>query len=321
MSSLLPQIRRLTSADYAQLAAFLTVTRPHHPPLAAEMQHHDQLSPPDRLRVRLIAEEHGEIVGHASALQYATYPADFYDVMIDVAPQQRRHGLATALYQALCTALRGRGPLLMSAEIREDWPAGLALAQRLGFSEHMRSWESALDVTHCDLSRYSAQRAAVAAAGYRIVTVRDVFAADPDDGPRKLHAALAVLQRDVPRGAPYSHPTFEVWLQHSIETPDLLPEGYFLALLADEIVAVSQLWAFSQPGILLTGLTATRREHQRRGLALALKCTALEYARTAGYREVRTGNASTNDAMIAINDALGFVRYPAWIQLVLPQTL
>jgi mycothiol synthase len=316
MTTLL-NIRPLGADEYPALAAFLAVVRPHHPPQAAEMQHHDLHTPADRLRLRLIAEQHGTIVGHASALQSPTYPADFYEVMLDVAPQRRREGIATALFHALRAALDGRGSLTLSAEVREDWPAGLALAAKLGFCERMRFWESALDLAACDLNRFADRRSAVAAAGYRIVSLRELLSVDRLAAARRLHAALAELQRDVPRAAPYSHPPFEIWLPQSIETPDIVEDGYFIALAGAEIVGVSQLWGFHEPGILLTGLTAVVPAHRRRGLALALKCRALEYARSAGYHEVRTGNASENHAMIAINDALGFVRYPAWLQLAL----
>jgi mycothiol synthase len=310
-------IRQPAFHEYAALAAFLGTVRPHHPPEAAEMLHHDQHTPEDRLRLRLIAEQDGAVIGHGSALQSPTYPADFYEVMLDVEPQRRRLGIATSIYHALRRELAGRGSLTLSSEVREDWPAGLALAEKLGFRERMRFWESALDPAACDLARYAERRAAAAAVGYRIVSLREWLAGDRMAAARRLHAALADLQRDVPRAAPYSHPPFEIWLPQSLATPDIVEDGYFIALAGEEIVGVSQLWGFHEPGVFLTGLTAVLPAHRRRGLALALKCRALEYARDAGYHEVRTGNASENHAMIAINDALGFVRYPAWLQMAL----
>ena len=45
---------------------------------------------------------------------------------------------------------------------------------------------------------------------------------------------------------------------------------------------------------------------------MALKLRTIGYARNAGYREIRTWN-STNRPMLAINEALGFARQPAWI--------
>ena len=46
---------------------------------------------------------------------------------------------------------------------------------------------------------------------------------------------------------------------------------------------------------------------------MALKLKAVEYARSHGLKQIRTWNDSLNRPMLAINEALGFAREPAWI--------
>ena len=72
----------------------------------------------------------------------------------------------------------------------------------------------------------------------------------------------------------------------------------------------------ARPHLLYTGLTGVRRSHRRKGIALALKLRAVDYARRHGIEEVRTWNASTNEGMLGINIRLGFQRQPAWIDFV-----
>ena len=63
-----------------------------------------------------------------------------------------------------------------------------------------------------------------------------------------------------------------------------------------------------------TGLTGTRREYRRRGIAVAMKVHALGWAKANGYELTKTWNATTNTGMLAINERLGFVKQPAWIE-------
>jgi predicted GNAT superfamily acetyltransferase len=69
----------------------------------------------------------------------------------------------------------------------------------------------------------------------------------------------------------------------------------------------------TDPGVIYQHLTAVLRDERGKGIAMALKLRTIEYARTQGLRELRTWNASINRPMLAINEALGFVKQPAWI--------
>ena len=88
-----------------------------------------------------------------------------------------------------------------------------------------------------------------------------------------------------------------------------------MALDGDTIAGVSGLEEGSAPDKLSTGLTGVMRDYRRRGVALALKVRAASYAREAGFRSISTHNHTTNRVMLSLNEALGFVREPAWIGL------
>jgi GNAT superfamily N-acetyltransferase len=89
-----------------------------------------------------------------------------------------------------------------------------------------------------------------------------------------------------------------------------------VALDGERYIGLTQFWRGEATDDLFTGLTAVRREYRRRGVALALKVHALRFARELGAPLIYTDNDSRNAPMIALNDALGFVRQPAYLSLV-----
>ena len=96
----------------------------------------------------------------------------------------------------------------------------------------------------------------------------------------------------------------------------LLAGVLFALTLEGQVAAMTELYTDGvDPTKLHTGLTGARREHRRRGLALALKLAALGVARERGTASVWTGNATTNAPMLALNTRLGFRPRTAWIEM------
>jgi len=115
-----------------------------------------------------------------------------------------------------------------------------------------------------------------------------------------------------------SEVSFEDYCKWVFESRYYLPEGHFVAIdkSTGQYVALSTLWK-TDGDYLQTDLTGTRRAYRRKGLALAPKLKAIRFAQAYGTKEIRTGNETGNRAMLAINEALGFVKQPAWIDYVL----
>jgi mycothiol synthase len=65
------------------------------------------------------------------------------------------------------------------------------------------------------------------------------------------------------------------------------------------------------------GLSGVRREARGKGLAMALKLKTVHYAQSFGVEHIKTWNDQKNQSMLAINEAMGFAKQPAWLGLEL----
>ena len=101
------------------------------------------------------------------------------------------------------------------------------------------------------------------------------------------------------------------------ERTNLLTDAWFVAVDNGEYVGMTNLWTSqANAKLLYVGLTGVARSHRKRGIAMALKVRSVEFALQNGFNEIRTWNETNNQAMLGINNRLGFVRQPAHIEFV-----
>jgi RimJ/RimL family protein N-acetyltransferase len=67
-------------------------------------------------------------------------------------------------------------------------------------------------------------------------------------------------------------------------------------------------------GTVWTGFTCTDADHRGRGVARAVKLQSLAQAVELGVPVVRTDNDAENAPMLHINESLGYVRKPGWVE-------
>ncbi|MFL5939289.1 MAG: GNAT family N-acetyltransferase, partial [Gaiellaceae bacterium] len=109
--------------------------------------------------------------------------------------------------------------------------------------------------------------------------------------------------------------TFAEWRAQEIDKPVRRPELCFLALAGDEVVGYAGLQVYGDEAF--HGLTVTRRDWRRRGVASALKRAEIAAAKEAGFKRLLTESEERNEPMRRLNEKLGFVPAPEWSTVVI----
>jgi mycothiol synthase len=265
-------------------------------------------------RRRVIAEEGGVPVGY-SAVSHARgqFTPENYRLDLIVRPAARRRGIGTTLLEDAVAALRPRDAHWIRSDVKESDTHGIGFATHAGAIELRRDWESRLAVAAFDLEPFAAAAKRAADAGVRITTLAAELKIDPD-AVRKAYELHETARLDVPTLDPQTPSPYERFEHEVLRAPYALPEAHVLALIDGRYVGESVLAKEgTDPAVIYQHLTAVLREERGKGIAMALKLATIDYAKREGLREIRTWNASTNRPMLAINEALGFAKQPAWI--------
>ena len=310
--------RPFAPGDYEGYVALGNRCYPDYPGTAAEVRHQDEVWDDTKyFKRRIVVEREGKIVG-AGDLNHSrwTFHPDKYHLEIKVDPDVRRQGLGQAMYEDLLAAGAGREARELIAGVKESMTDGVAFAVRHGFTEVKRDWESRLDAEHFDFAAFAEAPRRVAEAGIRITTLADEIASDRA-ALERIYELDCDCGRDVPTTDPFTPLSFEDWRKEVLESPSSTPDAFYLAVSPEgRYLGVSNLWrSLEDPTFIWQGLTGVRREARGKGIAMALKLRTVEYARAHGIREIKTWNDQRNQPMLRINEAMGFVKQPAWIEM------
>lgn len=311
------KIRPFEDRDYA---AYVTIGNRSYPEYGwseEQARHEDSTwTDPAQFKGRWMLEaREGDVVAALDVQhQRGWFEPTRYRCEIVVDPGHRRRGYGSALLDRAIRVVTDRDGRLLIAGAKESMRESVDFLTKRGFVERQRAWESRLDVDGFDFARFADAEPRVARIGVRLVTLAEEMARDAEGSLRKAFEIREVCRRDIPSVDRPTAGSFDRF-RREVEGPQLLRDGFFLATLDGDYVGVSDLYRDSDnPEGLYQGLTGVHPAHRGKGIAMALKLQTVRYARAHGKKLIKTWNDTGNRPMLRINEAMGFVKQPAWIE-------
>jgi GNAT superfamily N-acetyltransferase len=214
---------------------------------------------------------------------------------VAVVPERRCRGIGSAMFAEISERGRRFGKDTIQGEVKENDAESRAFFERRGFVQVGAEKAVVLDLDGVQPPEVDPP------SGVRIVS-----RAEEPDRLEGMYAVGVQAEEDIPGSSGVQ--TFEQWRAHEIDKPSRRPEFCFIALAGDEVVGYAGLMVFGDEAH--HGLTATRRDWRRRGVASALKRAEIAAAKRAGFRRLVTESEERNEPMRRLNEKLGFVPSP-----------
>jgi len=314
-------IREATAADLERLVEFQNrYARPGRTQ-SVELARRFEAANPEPNRLFLIAEDPaGILVAAASASDGGMMGGgqNRWRANVRVAPDHRRQGLGSAMLERLEAHVRTKAAPKLQSAVRGEEPEGLAFAEKHGYHEYHRRYESYLDLPAFDPTRFEDPKAIEERAGVRIDRYDTLEAEAPEKVAfqRAMYESMSVTQMDIPRPEPMPPPPpFEAVREVYFESNDTFARDCSVVAVRDGRVVGTSITGIDPEGVAYTFYTGVDRAERGKGLALAMKLTILARLKERGIKVFGTTNDEANAPMRGINAKLGYVNSPPTIEV------
>lgn len=309
--------RDFATSDYERLVEIYDRNYPDYALSVEEFRHNDESTDRTKYHLKRYACQlggSGKTVGFARiAHAWWNFHSQKYFVEILVDPDYQGRGVGSWMSEKMDGELRSLKATTAWTRVIESKPRSLVFAEKRGFVERKRDWESRLNPQEFDQQPFQEYLDRVSHDGIRITTLAEEMV----KGPGVVMQVYELDQdcwEDCPLPTPYTRVSFEQWEAKQFRDQRLLRDGYFIAVDGARYVGYSSVWRVDkEPRTLFQYMTGVRREYRGRDIAMALKLRVIDFARRSGYDKIMTANDSENAAMLAINNKLGFKRQVGWI--------
>lgn len=290
-----PEIRPYRSRDSEAAASLIGDSFPQPSAITPAAVEHWIASSPERSQTRAWVAYDEQLVGWADAqLRWSIVEEGITELWVAVRRDRRGSGIGRRLYALAESHVLGVGARRIETFAREDEPESIAFAERRGFSETRRERTWALE-----LGAIEAQAPRIP-DGFRVVPLAEVRRRERD-----LFELYDAAHADMP--SDHTHAlVFEEWVRETLENPELDLETSSVVLAGDRPVAFAWLTSDRETRRASHEMTGTHPDFRQRGLARVAKEATIRWAVEAGFEYLITSNDGTNEAMLGLNERLGY---------------
>ncbi len=307
---------RLATVDDAAFAADVaTAARPDEPEDPAAWRHWWATDDPAWTNERFIVLRETTPIGFArhNHAPWDQMEKRYGRIGFELLPEERTDTQLQTVFDAMEERAHASGTRIFSSYAREDdeWLARWFVARGYRKERGSKAWELDLVAQRNRIEEMAKQsREKMRAAGITIGTI------DQDQDSDKLHKIHEMSEEaasDVPTTIPHVREPFEVFARW-FDSPTVRLDRMWIAREGDDIVGISVLSYPPTRGNVWTDWTGTGRKVRGRGVARALKLETVMQAIALGVKSVRTENDGENAPILHLNEQMGYVRVPGWVQ-------
>ncbi|MFC4408954.1 GNAT family N-acetyltransferase [Chungangia koreensis] len=304
------KIFTLTSENYSEI---VQVNNTELPDLATIRNYEEKGShDTDLYNIAAITSE-GHYVGYGRYVSGTWDPIlkpGHAEIAVNVDKDWRNKGIGSSILKEIENLALKYNAIVLQTNIEDYKNECFKWYKNNGFEIYSHTFESQLDLTQFETTQYESIFSELETLGIRFTTLADF--SQEDASSNRFWDLWWELVKDVPGMEDKPRPENDRMISLS---RDFDKNGFILATQGDEWVALSMIVKENNDSYY-NSMTGVIREYRGKGLALALKVKAIEFAKNNKAKYIRTHNDSKNTPMLAINKKLGYKSKSGFYNLI-----
>jgi RimJ/RimL family protein N-acetyltransferase len=299
--------------DFEAVAELLTLAESELVTRAQLIENHQRTLPQGQIRHAIVAELDNQIVGYGTLFTTNTMESGHILVKVWTHPDHCKQGIGAQLYETASAFAQSKGIQTFESNVFDNEPHSLRFAETRGFKIQRHIFESVIDLTRFDASRFDDVIEAVKHSGIRLFSLAEE--GNTPENLRRLWEVNYATYMDDP-GSTGIFPDFDAFYDMVRHASWFVPESQFLAADGDQYIGLAAISHQPENHSFYNMMTGVMPAYRGRKIALALKMMTIIYAQQHNGKFIRTNNDSQNAPMLAINRKLGYVPQPGIYRLL-----